>query len=252
MLDYNQVYLGDCLEVMKSIDDKSIDMILVDPPYGITACKWDIVIPFELMWKELNRITKNNSPILLFGTEPFSSHLRLSNIKNFKYDWIWNKITGVGFQIAKVRPLQSHEIISVFSNTLGKINYYPIMIERDKIKKSRGYKKSEVAPLKYHDNIDRIYTHLYPKSIITFSNASRKNILHPTQKPVQLLEYLIKTYSKENDLILDFTAGSCSTAIAAINTNRNYICIEKDEKYFEIGQKRIAENRNLYSILGSC
>lgn len=246
---YVKIILGDCLQKLPEIFNESIDLILTDPPYGITNNQWDSIIPFEPMWNQLNRITKNNSPILLFGTEPFSSYLRLSNIKNFKYDWIWNKVTGVGFQIAKSRPLQSHEIISVFSKKPGKINYYPIMIERSKIKHSKMYAKSNVCNLKYNDGKIRIYTHLYPKSIITVSNASKKNILHPTQKPIELLEYLIKTYTKENDTILDFTAGSFSTAIAAINTNRNFIGIENDLEYFNKAIDRINNHIKLLQCI---
>ena len=228
---------GDCLELMKSISDSSIDLCLTDPPYGTTACKWDSVIKFEPMWNELKRIVKDNGAICLFGTEPFSSHLRLSNLKMFKYDWIWNKVKPGAFAIAKYRPLQQHENISVFCKT--KHNYYPIMELRDKIKESRIYKSSDSASVKYNDGKNRKYTHRYPKTIRTISNANQKGKIHPTQKPVALLEYLIKTYTLEKETVLDFTMGSGSTGVAAKNLNRKFVGIEKDDKYFEIAKKRI-------------
>ena len=195
-----QLIHGDCLGKMKEIPDRSIDMILCDLPYGTTACKWDVIIPFEPLWEQYKRIIKDRGAIVLFGSEPFSSYLRMSNIKQYKYDWIWNKVRGVGFQIAKVRPMQSHEIISVFGK--GAIHYYPIMWEREKKKISKCYTPSDSSPLAYNDGKTREYTHSYPKSIIEVSNASQKDKLHPTQKPVALLEYLIKTYTLEGETVL--------------------------------------------------
>ena len=228
---------GDCLELMKDIPDKSIDMILCDLPYGTTACKWDTVIPFDKLWEQYNRIIKDNGAIVLFGSEPFSSKLRMSNLKLYKYDWVWNKVRGVGFQVAKYRPMQNHENIMVFCKK--RLNYYPIMLKKNKIKKSKLYSKSDTCPLKYNDNKVRTYEYSYPKSIIEFSNASQKGKVHPTQKPVTLLEYLIKTYTNEGDLVLDNCMGSGSTGVACINTNRSFIGIELDEKYFEIAKERI-------------
>ena len=229
---------GDCLEEMKKIPDQSIDMVLTDPPYGTTACKWDVVIPFELMWTELKRIIKPRGAICLFGSEPFSSHLRLSNLKMFKYDWVWDKVRGVGFLNAKLMPMKRHEIISVFGKSPV---YSPVMTPRKDVKKSKCYSQSETNSKLNNDDIVRNYTHKYPTTILEFSNASQVGKLHPTQKPVTLLEYLIKTYTLEGETVLDFTAGSFSTGVAAVNLNRNFIGIEKDSHYFEIGSKRVKE-----------
>ena len=234
-----KLYQGDCIELMKDIPDGSVDLVLTDPPYGTTACKWDSVIPFEPMWEQLNRIIKPNGAICLFGSEPFSSALRMSNIKNFKYDWIWNKKKGGNPLLSKIQPIKITENISVFGK--NKVNYYPIMTERDK-PKNRGKntgKKSETTNNAWVEN--KTYTHLYPKNIIEFSNASQKGKLHPTQKPVPLLEYLIRTYTNEGETVLDFTMGSGSTGVACVNTNRNFIGIELDENYFKIAENRIKQ-----------
>lgn len=226
---------GDCLELLQNIPDKSIDMILTDPPYGTTACKWDSVIPFDRMWEQLNRIIKDNSAIVLFGSEPFSSYLRMSNIRQYKYDWVWNKKKGGNPLLAKKQPIKVTETISVFHSKI----YYPIMIPRDK-PKSRGQnkgKKSETTGNAFTE--DKIYTNYYPKNIIEISNASQIGKVHPTQKPVPLLEYLIKTYTLENETVLDFTMGSGSTGVACVNTNRDFIGIEIDDKYFNIAKDRI-------------
>ena len=229
---------GDCLERMKEIPDGSVDLILTDPPYGTTACKWDSVIPFDLMWEQLKRIIKPNGAIVLFGSEPFSSALRMSNIKQYKYDWVWDKKKPGAIGIAKYQPLRYTENISVFYGK--RCNYFPIMIEREKVKISRNYKHSEIN----HESLgamseNKVFTHKFPSNILQFSNASQKGKLHPTQKPVALLEYLIKTYTQENETVLDFTAGSMSTAIACINTNRKGIMIERDEHYFKVGSERV-------------
>jgi DNA modification methylase len=228
---------GDCLELMKSIPNKSIDMILCDLPYGTTACKWDVIIPFEPLWKEYKRIIKDRGCIALFGSEPFSSHLRMSNIKNYKYDWIWNKKKGGNPLLSKLQPIKITEIISIFNSKI----YYPIMTKRDK-QKSRGKNKGTISDTTNNAFImDKIYYEKYPKNIIEFSNANQNNKQHPTQKPVSLLEYLIKTYTLENEIVLDNTMGSGSTGVACVNTNRNFIGIEKDETYFKIAEKRIDE-----------
>ena len=230
---------GDCLELMKDIPDKSIDMILCDLPYGTTACKWDNVIPFEPMWERLNRIIKPNGAICLFGSEPFSSALRMSNIKNFKYDWIWNKkLAGNGI-LAKKQPLKIHEIVSVFHSGV----YIPQMT-KGKYRKKMGLKESEITGgnsfAKQTEN--DLY---YPKSILEYGIGNmRKGRLHPTQKPIDLLEYLIYTYTNEGETVLDFAMGSGSTGVACINTGRNFIGIELDETYFEIAKKRIEEANN--------
>ena len=239
------LYNGDCIEVMKTLKDKSIDMCLTDPPYGTTACKWDTVIDFELMWAELKRIVKDNGAICLFGSEPFSSKLRCSNIKNFKYDWVWDKVTARGHLVAKKRPMQQTEIISVFQNTKAH-NYYPQMIKRPKdkieIRKTREYARTDIVGGKKSILKEKVYDHWFPKNIIKISNANSSNTsVHPTQKPVPLLEYLIKTYTLENETVLDFTMGSGSTGVAAKNLNRKFIGIEQDEYYFEITEGRIKQ-----------
>jgi len=237
---------GDCLAEMKNIPDKSVDMVLADVPYGTTACKWDVVIPFDLMWIELKRITKDNGAICLFGSEPFSSHLRLSNLKMFKYDWIWDKKRVTGHLNAKKRPMVQHELIHVFYSQ--QCNYLPV-IHSNKLKRDfRGVLKPIDKTEVYGKTKQIIQTAApgksYPRSIIeqtaVVGNSSEK-VAHPTQKPVALLEYLIKTYTLENETVLDFTMGSGSTGVACKNMNRKFIGIEKDENYFKIAQKRINE-----------
>lgn len=231
---------GDCLEEMKKLEDNSIDMCLTDPPYGTTACKWDNVIPFEPMWEELKRIVKDNGAICLFGSEPFSSALRMSNIKMFKYDWIWNKVRPVGAHVARYRPMQLTEIVSVFGES--KLNYFPTMVLRDKPRRGgKEYGRTSIigGKIKESKNKSKVYTHKNPTNLIVESNASNKGRLHPTQKPVALLEYLIKTYTLEDETVLDFTMGSGSTGVAAKNLNRKFIGIEKEEEYFNIAKGRI-------------
>ena len=226
---------GECLELMKTIPDGSVDMILTDPPYGTTACKWDSVIPFEPMWEQLKRIIKPNGAIVLFGSEPFSSALRMSNIKQYKYDWVWEKVgKPTGFANAKKRPLKIFENILVFNaktyNAQGLIEINRININSV----SQGGDTTGVL----NKNKTYVQTHTnYPRNIIKFSTESRP--VHPTQKPVALLEYLIRTYTQEDETVLDFTMGSGSTGVAAKNLNRKFIGIELDEKYFEIARERI-------------
>ena len=232
---------GDCLELMKQIPEGSIDMVLTDPPYGTTACKWDSIIPFEPMWAELKRIIKPNGAIVLFGSEPFSSALRMSNIKQYKYDWVWDKKKSGNIFLAKHQPMKTFENILIFSKE--KHHYFPIMKPREKIKKSKNYGTGEAIGGNRAAE-DKVYTYKekYPIAILEFSNASQKGKVHPTQKPVALLEYLIKTYTQENETVLDFTMGSGSTGVAAKNTNRKFIGIELDQNYFEIAKKRIQES----------
>ena len=259
MLELNKIYLGDCLQVMKGIADKSIDAIITDPPYGTTACKWDSVIPFEPMWEQLNRIIKPNGAIALFGSEPFSSALRMSNIKQYKYDWIWNKEQAGNFIQAKNTPLKTTENITVFTKKGVRPNYYPIMeVAKQENKRPAGEKKQKSNFLgkvsngvfKRSENYNEDLR--FPKVLITF-NARKKecnnlNRFHPTQKPEKLIEYLIRTYTNENETVLDFTIGSGTTAVACINTGRNFIGIEKDEKYYKIACDRV-NNINKQGIL---
>jgi len=236
-MQIDKIYLGDCLEIMKDIDDKSIDMILCDLPYGTTQCKWDSIISFDRLWEHYSRIAKGNCPILLFGSEPFSSNLRLSNIKRFKYDYIWIKSRPNGFLNAKKMPMKKHEIISVFS--FGTCNYYP----RDLIKKDKQNKNTGIENVygKVNKNWKQEITYTnYPVSVLNYNNVTRS--IHPTQKPIDLCEYLIKTYTNEGDLVLDNCMGSGTTAIAAINTKRHYIGIEQNKDYYDIASKRIDEN----------
>ena len=224
---------GDCLERMKEIPDNSIDMVLCDPPYGTTKCKWDSVIDFDLMWEQLKRITKDNGAICLFGSEPFSSYLRFSNIKMFKYDWYWNKKLASGHLNAKKQPLRLFEVVSVFYSRQA--TYYPRM-RKGKLRKKGGNNKSsvygsEVETISYNDQY-------YPTNEIVISNANRSK-LHPTQKPVELLQYLIKTYTLKGETVLDFTFGSCSTGVACMLEGRNFIGIENNKEYFKVGKNRI-------------
>jgi len=237
---------GDCLELMKTIPDKSIDMVLTDPPYGTTACKWDNIIPFEPMWIELKRITKDNAAIVLFGSEPFSSHLRLSNLKMFKYDWVWEKSDPSGFVNARLMPIKSIELISVFSRgktangSPNNMPYFPQgLLPFGKVVNGKRNKNHEnsFGRESHKENHYQEFTN-YPKQILKYSN-DKKPKFHQTQKPVALLEYLVKTYTLENETVLDFTMGSGSTGVASKNLNRNFIGIEKDDLYFEIATKRI-------------
>ena len=237
--------LGDCLELMKDIPDGSVDLVLTDPPYGTTACKWDSVIPFEPMWEQLNRIIKTNGAICLFGSEPFSSALRMSNIKHFKYDWIWDKKIPSGMSYARFQPMRQTENISVFCN--GKTAYNPQMIKRDKSIKGGGMSKGETTNNKKLIALHKTYDYKNPTNLIVFDKI-RKGSLHPTQKPIALLEYLIRTYTNEGETVLDFTMGSGSTGVACVNTNRRFIGIELDEGYFNIAKKRIEEAQEQIKI----
>ena len=232
------LYQGDCLEVMKEIKDKSIDMILCDLPYGMTKCKWDVIIPFEDLWEQYNRVIKDNGAIVLFGSEPFSSKLRISNLRMYKYDWIWKKTKAQGFLNSKKMPLKDYENICVFYKRLPVYNPQGIIygnFQNDR--KSKYIKGEDIYGKEKEFGISHMSN--FPKQIIEFSNPSGKGQLHPTQKPVELLEYLIKTYTNENDLVLDNCMGSGSTGVACKNLNRNFIGIELDENYFNIAKERI-------------
>ena len=246
-----EILLGDCLELMKQLPDQSVDMILCDLPYGTTACKWDVIIPFDKLWEQYERIIKPNGAMVLFGQEPFSSYLRTSKISLYRYDWIWDKVSTTNFANANKMPLSCNECVSVFYKALP--TYNPIMtdakqdrirpISKPKENNSETNKQASGKTRMYSENYDK--TKRFPRKIIEMSckiaECNSLNRIHPTQKPIALFEYLIKTYTNENDLVLDNTAGSCTTAIAALNTNRNYICMEKDENYYNIGLKRVKE-----------
>jgi len=236
-----QLMFGDCLERMKEIPDGSVDLILTDPPYGTTACKWDSVIPFEPMWVELKRIIKPKAPVVLFGSQPFSSSLILSNISEFKYEQIWDKNKGTQPQLANIQPMKSHENIMVFGK--GRINYYPQKTLGNPYVRDNKQRHSDHSLSKGLKPIKQVNTGFrFPKTILLYPrDFSAQTRLHPTQKPVALLEYLIKTYTQENETVLDFTAGSFSTGVASLNTNRKFIGVEMEEKYFEIGVNRMSD-----------
>ena len=236
---------GDCLIEMKNIPNKSIDAIICDPPYGTTACKWDSAIPFDLMWEQLNRIIKPNGAIVLFGSQPFTSSLIMSNPKMFKYEWIWEKDGGSNFSTTKYQPMKEHENILIFGK--AKVNYYAQRQNRIGSRKGKitttidSGRKNSVYGTQYGGLIISVPELRTPRSIQRFT---RERGLHPTQKPTALMEYLIKTYTNENETVLDFTMGSGTTGVACVNTNRNFIGIELDEKYFDIASKRIKESKN--------
>lgn len=239
------LYQGDCLELMNNINDKSVNLILCDLPYGTTACAWDIILPFDKLWEHYNRIIKDNGAVLLFGTEPFSSKLRLSNLDNFRYDIYWQKEKPTNVFTIRKQFGRVIEIISVFYKSQP--TYNPIMSKRCNV--------TNPNPQKGNLNIDEtnyitgVYHHssnynpnlVYPINILKFNRDSKKNkpCLHPTQKPVDLLKYLINTYTNEGDVVLDNCMGSGSTGVACKELNRNFIGIEKDKHYFNIAQERI-------------
>lgn len=234
---------GDCLELMKDILDGSIDMILCDLPYGTTACKWDTVIPFEPLWEQYKRIIKDNGVICLFGSEPFSTELRHSNLKMFRYDWIWFKNMKTGFASAKYQPMKSHEIISVFYKKTPVYNPQ----KRKRTTQPSGNKKTDwgecYGGFKTDSKPNNQTDYVLPNTVIDFIKCihAPETRYHPTQKPVSLLKYLVKTYTNEGDTVLDNCMGSGSTGVACVNTGRNFIGMELDPGYFEIAKKRIED-----------
>lgn len=233
---------GDCLEKMKDIPDGSIDMIFCDLPYGTTACKWDVIIPFEPLWEQYKRVIKDRGAIVLTASQPFTSALVMSNPGWFKYCLVWNKRKSSSALHAKIQPLRIHEDIVIFGK--NKTTYNPQMVKG----KPRVDKESEISNgeafgnnvvKRKYENKEGLY---YPKSILDISNADQTNKTHPTQKPVALLEYLIKTYTLEGETVLDNCMGSGTTGVACKNLNRNFIGIELDPEYFKIAEKRINEN----------
>lgn len=243
----DNLILGDCLEKMRDIADSSIDLILCDLPYGLTSCKWDSVIPFEPLWEQYKRIIKPNGAIVLTACQPFTSALIMSNPKWFKYCWVWDKKRGVSFANAKKQPMRSHEDICLFYK--NQCVYNPQYWYSTPYKTSKG-KRKQTIPIIGDTPAGNIRTETinkdgkrYPLSIVEFSRDSEK--IHPTQKPVALFEYLIKTYTNEGDLVLDNCIGSGTTAIAAINTNRRWIGIEKDQTYYEKALARITAHLEL-------
>jgi site-specific DNA-methyltransferase (adenine-specific) len=236
MLEIDKIYQGDCLELMPIIPDKTIDMILCDLPYGITDCKWDNIINIELMWKEYTRIIKDRGAIVLTSSQPFTSMLVMSNLSLFKYEWIWKKTKASNFQLAKYNPMKIHENVLVFYKKTPIFNQQNLVTGNFYNSRKGGKQMTHLA----HFNPEYVSKGKnYNKSILEFNSVHKP--FHPTQKPVALFEYLIKTYTNENDLVLDNCIGSGTTAIACINTNRHFIGIEKEQKYVDIANKRIKE-----------
>lgn len=229
---------GDCLDILPTLPAQSVDAIIADPPYGTTACKWDSVIPLEPMWAELKRVIKPRGAIVLFAAQPFTSALVMSNAGWFKYAWTWAKERGVGFQIAKYRPMMQTEDVLIFAN--GSPSYIPQVVPLDKPKREKwASSKSGSSPIAHLNKGERLATFRYPVNLLHFPRDAEKT--HPTQKPVDLLAYLIRTYTNEGDTVLDFTMGSGTTGVAAMMERRNFIGIELDAGYFDIAKRRIGE-----------
>lgn len=231
------IYHGDCLTIMPTLPDRSIGAVVCDPPYGTTACAWDSPIPLAPMWAELKRLVRKGGMIVLFGQEPFSSLLRVSNFDWYKYDWVWDKHMPTGYLNAKRQPLRQHELISVFCDEAG--TYTPIM-RRGVLRTKGGMRRSSSVWGKHHSTA-QVSDEYYPTSIISISNATRLDKLHPTQKPVALMEYLIATHTTPDDTVLDFAIGSGTTLRAAKNLGRAAIGIEKEERYCEIASRRLSQ-----------
>lgn len=234
---------GDCLERMSEIPAGSVDMVLADPPYGTTACKWDSVIPFEPMWEQLKRVTKKNGAIVMTASQPFTSTLVMSNVQMFKYCWVWHKDKPTNFALANRQPMKYHEDVCVFYSKQPTYNKQMQIREgsgkqRFKYKTDNSNRKSEHSNLsqgpKFYDPDLK-----NPSTVQRFSTGRRQDLVHPTQKPVALMEYLIKTYTNEGETVLDFTMGSGTTGVAAKSLNRSFIGIEMDETYFNIAKERI-------------
>lgn len=253
-----KLFLGDCLEVMQKIPDASVDLVLTDPPYGTTACKWDSVIDLDKMWRELKRICKDSGAIVLFGAEPFSSVLRISNLEEYKYDWKWEKQSGANFLNFKYQPAKVHEDIMVFGfkassySKKGNMIYVPQMVSGKPYEQKSGNQKHVTGNSTVRSEIAQVVTvnsgTRYPRSILKFNHDKEK--LHPTQKPVELMEYLIKTYSNEKEVVLDFTMGSATTCIAALNTKRKFVGIESSKDFFAVGLTRVKEHMREKNING--
>lgn len=247
-----KLYKGDCLKIMKEIPNKSVDMILCDLPYGTTACKWDTIIPFEPLWEQYNRVIKDNGAICLFSSQPFTTKLIGSNLNMFKYCWYWKKSKPNGWQHAKNKPMTAIEEICVFSKApMGHVSqlgnkrmiYSPQGIESVGTKKVTAVAHGTMMGAR-PNQVGKEYEAFtgFPHNVLEYPNVIGKQAIHPTQKPVELLEYLIKTYTNEGETVLDNTMGSGSTGIACLNTNRKFIGIEKEEKYFEIAKERISKH----------
>lgn len=244
MLEINKIYCMDAIEFMKQVDDNSVDMILCDLPYGTTACKWDEIIPLELMWKEMKRIAKDNCAMVFTSSQPFTSKLVMSNIDMFKHEWIWEKQKASNFMSFKFQPAKYHENIIVFCKNTPKYNPIKWIIEESKRDKRKTINNPVTNKDGIHGGIQRVRNAddgtRYPKSIIQINKSINKNV-HPTQKPDELFEYLIKTYSNENDLVLDCVIGSGTTAVACRRINRNFIGNDNNKEYVEATKERLSQ-----------
>ena len=238
-----KLYKGDCLETMDELikEDIKVDAVICDPPYGSTACKWDVIIPFDDMWERLNKLTKPEGAIVLFGNGIFSSNLKISNIKNYKYDWIWIKNIKTNFQHAHRQPLRQYETINVFYRKQCTYNPQKTYGHTPTQKATKSTNGNLLYQTKERPAYEGGSTERFPSNILYYDVVDIKKRMHPTQKPVDLLEYLIRTYTNEGELVLDFTMGSGSTGVACLNTNRRFIGIELDEKYFNIAIKRLKD-----------
>ena len=239
------LYNGDCLEVLKEITEKSVNLVISDPPYQVTACKWDTIIPFEPLWEELKRVATNNAAFVFTAKQPFTTDLINSNRKDFKYCWVWDKVSPAGFHLSGSRPMQRHEDIVIFARGKNIYNKQGRALKKPFKASSKNNDKSSSSPLAHADGKDRIYTHKSPVSILVFSRHERYPHFHPTQKPVALMRYLIQTYSNEGDTVLDFCMGSGSAGIASKQLNRYFIGIEKDVSYFSRAKESIDITKNL-------
>ena len=247
-MELNKIYNEDCLEGMKRIPEGSVDMILCDLPYGTTACSWDTIIPFEPLWEQYERVVKNNGAIVLTASQPFTSALVMSNPRAFKHSWVWHKKNAGNVLTAKYSPLKTTEDVLVFSKKGKRVNYYPIFSyghkdrSQDKPMKKKTDLFSVIKSGEFKPGNNKPGDARYPKHLIEFSNASRVGVVHPTQKPVALFEYLIKTYTNKGETVLDNCMGSGTTAIACMNTERNFIGFELDETYYEKSLERIKQH----------
>lgn len=234
-----KLYHGNCLDVMKELETKSVDLVLTDPPYGTTACKWDSIIPLELMWMQLKRLTKSNSAIVMTASQPFTTTLISSNMRMFKYEWIWEKTAATGFLNAEKIPLKAHENVLIFYNQQP---IYNPQKTTGHIRKRADRKKAIPGKIYNAYKNDSIYdsTERYPRTVQIFAKDKQKSGFHPTQKPVALMEYLIKTYTNEGDMVLDFTIGSGTTAVACERLNRKWIGIEQSKEYCNVTVKRMS------------
>ncbi len=237
-----RLYNGDCLEVMKHIPDGSIDMICTDPPYGVTACHWDKVVDIPAMWQQFNRVISKNGAMVMTATQPFATDLINGNRKYFKYEWVWNKILPSGMITAKYQPMKTHENILIFAKT--STLYNPQMIKRINPIKAGGMSKGESFGSKKLNALKKVYYEKYPMTIITVIKTRTGQ--HPTQKPLELMEYLIKTYTNEGMTVLDPFAGSFTTGVACQNLGRKFLGIEKDPGYYKLGKQRMEDNRKLW------